>query len=315
MRLDFNVLWVEDQPNYVQAQHRTISRHMEENGFAFNAVHCQTIDEVRAQLQPDIFNDEIDLVLVDWDLGTDDMGVEVRGQTVIEEIRAEIPYKDIIFYSAQTSPDQLRNFAHRARLDGIFFTPRANLVQEVKDVFDSIVRKILDLDHTRGIVMGATSDIDYMVNECLKHAHEMLDDEGKKAVIAGALSHIDERMKKMLELVDGLRAVTSLSTLFEHHAILTSFDRLRMLSNVLKLGPLARHKPHRKSVVTYMQSVVPDRNIFGHQIAEPGNPKKIVDAKGQPIDLDRAREIRRTILGLRGEFRALLDALQRPPSK
>jgi hypothetical protein len=312
MRLDFNVLWVEDQPTYVQAQHRTISRHMEDNGFAFNAVHCQTIDDVRAQLQPDVFNDEIDLVLVDWDLGTDATGAEIRGQTVIEEIRTEIPYKDIIFYSAQTSPDQLRNFAHDARLDGIFFTPRTNLVQEVKDVFDSIVRKILDLDHTRGIVMGATSDIDHMVNECLKHAHGMLDDDGKKTVIAEAMVHIDERMKKMSQLVDGLRTATALEPLFEHHAILTAYDRLRMLAGVLNLDRLVAHKSHRKSVTSYMQNVVPDRNIFGHQIAEPGNPKKILDNKGQPIDLDRAREIRRNILGLRGDFRILLEALLPP---
>lgn len=310
MRLDFNVLWVEDQPDRVQAQLRRIARHMEENGFAFNATLCRTFDEVRQRLASDVFNDEVDLILVDWDLGKDTSGADVQGQTVIEAIRDDIRYKDIIFYSAQTEPDQLRRLAHEASLEGIFCARRNDLVDEVTDVFDSIVKKILDLDHTRGIVMGATSDIDHMVVECLKHAHGKLDDAGKKAVITEALGHIDERMKKMATLVDGLRSATSLEPLFEHHAILDAYSRLRMLAGVLNLDPLVDHKPHRKSVTDYMNSVVPDRNIFGHAIAEAGSPKKILDNKGQPIDLDRAREIRRTILGLRADFRTLLEALQ-----
>jgi hypothetical protein len=315
MRLDFNVLWVEDQPSYVNSQQTPIARHMEEQGFFFNVTHCQKMSEVENHLSSDIFNDEVDLVLVDWDLGKDDQGNDVRGQTVIEAIRQRIPYKEVIFYSGQTNIQGLRDFAHEAGVEGIFFAGRGDLVQEVKDVFDSLVRKVLDLDHTRGIVMGATSDIDYMVNECLKLAHGLLDDDSKNKLIAGALTHIDERMKKMVELVDGFRTVTALDTIFEHHAILTSFDRLRMLAGVLNLAPLVAHKPHRKAVTTYMQNVVPDRNIFGHQVAEAGNPKKILDAKGQPIDLDRAREIRRTILSLRRDFRTLLDALQTPLTK
>src|SRR5688572_4200730 len=94
MRLDFNVLWVEDQQEYVRSQQRPIARHMEENGFALNVAHCQTIDEVRAIISPDVFDDEFDLVLVDWDLGQSPDGEEVRGQTVIQAIREKIPYKD-----------------------------------------------------------------------------------------------------------------------------------------------------------------------------------------------------------------------------
>lgn len=310
MRLDFNVLWVEDQQGYVRSQQRPIKRHMEEHGFELRVAHCQTIDEVKAKIASDVFDDEFDLVLVDWDLGQGPSGDEVRGQTVIQVIREKIPFKDIVFYSGETEIGQLRKFAYEAAVEGIFFSRRGDLVDEVKDVFDSLVKKVLDLDHTRGIVMGATSDIDFIVNECLKHAHGKLDAAGQKSLVASALKLINGQMAKLREQVDGLRGVESLDPLFEAHGVFQSYDRLRLLAGILKLDAFVAHKGARESVTGYMEQVVPYRNIFAHTIAEPGAPKKILDNKGKAIDLDRAREIRQAILNLRREFRGLLDALQ-----
>ena len=179
------------------------------------------------------------------------------------------------------------------------------------DVFDSLVKRVLDLDHTRGIVMGATSDIDFMVGECLRHAHGKLDDAGKRKLVERSLKNIDERLAGITKKLAEIRASLTLDALFEEHGLFQSYDRLRALASVLELEPFKPHVESRKSVVTYMQSVVPDRNIMGHKIAEQGDgPKKILDNKGNPIGIDEARELRRSILGLRGDFRALLDALQ-----
>jgi hypothetical protein len=307
MRLDFNVLWVDDQLDRVKAQFNPIAAHMESQGFEFKPTYCQTMDEVRVQISDDVFNDEVDLVLVDWDLGND-----VWGQNVIDEIRAQILYKDVIFYSAHTTPDDLRGLASAARVDGIFCAARDGLVDEVKDVFDSLVKKVLDLDHTRGIVMGATSDIDHMVNECLRHAHGKLDDESKKKLIAQGIKFIDDRLKDLTKLVEKLRGATDLAQLLEAHLIFTAYDRLHMLTGILKLEKFKDQAASRVSVTTYMTKVVPDRNLLGHQVADPGEgPKKVVNAKGEAIGIDEARELRRSILGLRSDFRDLLAALEK----
>ena len=47
MRLDFNVLWVEDQPNHVEAQIERISQLMQQEGFRFTPILCRSIDEVQ----------------------------------------------------------------------------------------------------------------------------------------------------------------------------------------------------------------------------------------------------------------------------
>ncbi len=123
MRLDFNVLWVEDQPDGVAAQIRALKRNMAEEGFELKATLCTNSDQVTARLTDDLFKDEIDLIMVDWDLGK---GVE--GQTVISRIREDIYYKDIVFYSAVTDIKNLKEASFNEGHEGIYFVRRDELV-------------------------------------------------------------------------------------------------------------------------------------------------------------------------------------------
>jgi len=306
MRLDFNVLWVEDQPERVAAQIKGIAKKMEDEGFEFKPTICRSMEEVKAALAPDVFDDEIDLILVDWDLGG---GAE--GQHAIAEIRDTIQYKDVVFYSAQTAPEKLRQLAFDAKLEGVYCVAREGLVDEVAGVFDSLVKKVLDLDHARGIVMGATSDIDHMVTECLVAMHEQVDDEGKRAMLADAIKLLDSRLEDFTKRVTKLRGATALTEFIEEHMLFTANDRLRVLSRVLETDDFKAHISARPSVTTYMGKVVPERNILGHQVLVPkGKPKVVTNNEGKQVDVAEVRILRRLILGLRHEFRKLLTALR-----
>lgn len=307
MRLDFNVLWVDDQPDRISAQIKPIARKMEEEGFQFNPTLCRSMAEVREHVKSGVFNDEVDLILVDWDLGTD-----VAGQQAIAEIREHILYKDVVFYSANSEPDKLRKLAFDAGLEGVYCASRMELVEEVIGVFESLVKKVLDLDHTRGIVMGATSDIDYMVSECLVLIHERLDGEGKQKMLLESVEYIAKKVEKYSERAKTLKESTSISMadLLKEHGIFTAHDRLRILSRLLKDYT---DKTARVAITTYMEKVVPDRNILGHQVLVPeGKAREVIDSQGQPISLEKTRELRRLILVLRTDFRSLLAALRAP---
>ena len=210
MRLDFNVLWVDDQPNAVNAQITRITTLMAGEGFSFNPTQCRTIDEVEALIAGDVFQDEVDLILVDWDLGGG-----VHGQDVIERIRQVAQYKDVVFYSAQTPAADLRRLAFDKGLEGIYCASREGLVDEVVGVFESLVKKVLDLDHTRGIVMGATSDIDHMIHSCLLHIEAKLDDAGKKVLVEQAIKRVQERVKDIAKQGEKLGAATNVTTIID----------------------------------------------------------------------------------------------------
>jgi len=306
MRLDFNVLWVDDQPKAIQAQITSIAGYMKDQGFQFTPTLCHSMAELEAKLTEDVFVDEVDMVLVDWDLGA-----EAKGQDAIERIREKIQYKDVVFYSAQTAPNVLRDLVRENDLEGIYCCTRPNLVDEVEGVFDSLIKKVLDLDHTRGIVMGATSDVDHMVNECLGTIHASLDADGKKQLIATALAAVDKKLKELTKLGEKLKTENDLASFYKAHMLFTSMERLKLLKGALKQGGSHENPGAHASVVKYMEEVVPERNDLGHVVLVPeGKPTLVVNAEGKQVSLDDMRTLRCVILEVRTEFRSLLDTLR-----
>lgn len=306
MRLDFNVLWVDDQPAAIQAQITRIAGYMKEQGFQFTPTLCHSTNELEAKLAEDVFVDEIDMVLVDWDLGAG-----ARGQDAIERIREKIRYKDVVFYSAQTAPNTLMDLVRANDLEGVYCCTRTDLVNEVEGVFDSLIKKVLDLDHTRGIVMGATSDVDHMVNECLGTIHASLNDDGKKQFIAAALVAVDKKLKELNKLGEKLRTRTDIADFYKAHMLFTSMERLKLLKSVLKAGGSHENPGAHASVVKYMEEVVPERNDLGHVVLVPeGKPTLVVNAAGNQVGLDDMRVLRCTILEVRTQFRSLLEMLR-----
>jgi hypothetical protein len=290
LRLDFNVLWVDDQPAAVFAQIERIKTQMESEGFSFKPTLCKSLAEVEALIAKDVFQDEVDLILVDWELGGG-----VHGEDVIVKVRAVAQYKDVVFYSANpAAAAQLRKLAFEKNLEGIYCANREGLVDEVLGVFDSLVKKVLDLDHTRGIVMGATSDIDHLVNTCLATAHTKLDDEGKAKFIEEALRRIEEKVKNVTKQGEKIKNDRSV----EAHMLFTSDDRLRMLATILEMEVFGAHAGAKVTIKSYREDVVPDRNVLGHMILAPeGKPQAVETTGGKQVSLDEMRNLRKLILG------------------
>lgn len=306
MRLDFNVLWVDDQPDRVESQTKPIAKRMEVEGFQFNPTRCVSMEEVRRLLREDVFRDEIDLILVDWDLGEG-----VQGQDAIFEIRETVPYRDVIFYSARNPTEELRKLALDRGIEGFYCASREELVDEVLEIFHALVKKVLDLDHTRGIVMGATSDIDQTVRECLIIIHEKLDGASQQAMIEETLSRVDDYVQNVSRQATKLRKSPTMAAFFKAHMILSSKDRLKMLSESLERNMFSVPASATAAVGRYSDQVLPGRNDLGHRVLSPeGKPQAIANDEGKQVSLSEMRELRRLILGFRSDFRNLRDALK-----
>lgn len=279
---------------------------MAAEGFEFKPRQCRTLVEVEGVIREEVFTDEIDLILVDWNLGNN-----VHGEDAIDRIREIVQYKEVVFYSGEASVVQLRQKAFDRQLEGVYCAGREELVDEVIGVFESLIKKVLDLDHTRGIVMGATSDIDHMVNTCLTLAHDKLGEEGKAEFIKEALRRVSEQVKNITKLGARLHASPDLETLFRAHMLFSSDHRLRLLASVLKMEELSAHSAAIGIIEIYRDSVVHERNTLGHSVLVPeGKPTTVVDDAGKIVDIDAMRDLRKLILNLRTEFRALVNAMQ-----
>lgn len=300
MRLDFNVLWVEDQQAQVEAQSKAIARHMAEEGFEFRATMCASPGEVRGYIGDQVFNDEVDLILVDWDLGAGG-----KGQHVITEIREHIQYKDIVFYSAVTEIETLRQQSFDEDHEGIYFVARRDLVGEVTNLFHTMIKKVLDLDHTRGIVLGATSDIEHSTRECLVQAYQLLDDPGREAMLGHMVKRLDDKIKdteKRVRKLDG----KGVEAILEDHFTFTSSDGLGLLLKIMEFQPLVAHKAFQEPIKRYRDEVAPKRNKLGHKVLQPdGRPSGMAASDGGVVTLAELRLLRKDLLELREQFRNL----------
>lgn len=306
MRLDFNVLWVDDQPARVASQIKKIAQQMAEEGFEFKPHQCTTMDQVEEVISEHVFMDEIDLILVDWDLGNN-----IHGEDAIDRIRQIVQYKDVVFYSGEATVMQLRQKTFDKQLEGVYCASRQELIDEVIGVFESLIKKVLDLDHTRGIVMGATSDIDYMINTCLSLAHDKLNEEGKAKFIDEALRRVSVQVNKLIKLCNKLKSSPSVDELFKAHLLFTSDHRLRMLAKILSMTEFSAYADSIATIEAYREGVVVKRNQLGHMVLVPdGKPDSVVNDSGKVVGIDQMRELRKLILNLRTDFRALLVAMQ-----
>lgn len=310
MRLDFNLLWVEDQPNEVKSTIVRLEKKFGAEGFLLKPSFCKSVDDLEQFVANDVFVDEVDLILVDWELGGGSYGEEA-----IEAIRARIAYKDIIFYSGRTDTQNLRDLTKDVQ--GIFITNRDELVAEVFGVFQSLVKKALDLDHIRGIVMGATSDIEQTVRECLSLAHEVADGEGRSSIAVDVFEILDAKMPSLEKRITALKESGKVPDVLAEHLTFTAQDGARVLSRILEMEQFKPQKEFRVSVTTYMQTVTKTRNILGHKVLSPeGKPIAIAgETPADTISFDDMKKFRSTLIELRERFRSLRDTLSAAKSR
>jgi hypothetical protein len=212
MRLDFNVLWVEDQQQNVLAQKVKLERLVRAEGFRLCVQFAPSVAGAKKLLFEDVYGDHVDLVLMDYNLGPGP-----HGDVGITEIRKQMPYKEVIFYSAQGG--DLRKILAGTPVVGVHLSNREELPDTAKGVFDTLIKKVVDIEHSRGIVMGITSDIDEHVNDCLVSIFEKLDPEKRTAALELVQVRLGEIQEGRAEIASKIKAITHLEQLFEHHLV------------------------------------------------------------------------------------------------
>lgn len=257
MKLDFTILWVDDQPRHIQSYREQLERKIAPLGFQVEVVHARSVAQITEVVGGHGENHEIDLVLVDYDLGTGS-----GGEVALEQVRRMFRYKEIIFYSA-TDVEKLRNLAYERRIDGAHFSTRLELVDETAEVVRKLLAKVLDIHHMRGLVMSAASDIDDLVERSLAAVYEKLADEDKKEFISELQDQLRGKLRKWEGELEKAFARNELSSILKIPAVYSAADRLTSLRKRLeKQAPSAADK--NEMVKKYVVDIVPRRNKLAH---------------------------------------------------
>lgn len=301
MRLDFNVLWVEDNQGNVESQRERIESLIRKEGFRLKVEFALSIVEANRFLSDDIYGDHIDLVLMDYDLGTG-----AKGDEGLIEVRNKFRYKDIVFYSSQA--ENLLKMVEDRHVQGVFCSTRNDLPDTVVELFEVLVKKVLDIDHSRGIVMGATSDIDHYVNDCLAANFEKSDEAGRQAALNVVQGHMNKKREDFKKNIEKLSAVTQVSDLLQLHNVYTSNDRLRLLKSMIKDNAL--HQESVKIITNYLSNTVPKRNQLAHvRVKAEGFSRKLFDKHDNELTSEQMKSLRQELLEYQEHFEYLSEKL------
>jgi hypothetical protein len=298
VKLDFSILWFDDNEEWIDSLD-TEELEKDISSWGFNPV-------IKMVSTPEDFNsespfDEYDLIVVDRNLE----GYE-NGQEFIKRIRDHAIFTEIIFYTAGNASDLWDGIRER-ELEGVFVSSRNDILPKITRVGHQSVRKVLDLENMRGIVMAEVGELDHLLGEILTLGVNSLPDDQRKDVFtrfcekakeqhAGEGKRIDEF--HCAPEVEGMLAICDSNKRWEN------FNRLRKRHDKLK---------GVNNFGDYVQEVVHPRNFLAH-----GRPTK--QAKGSfsflfkgkefLFDDDTSRGLRKTIQKYKIEFSGIVELLK-----
>jgi CheY-like chemotaxis protein len=146
MNLKYNIVWFEDSTDYIKALTPFIVDYLKELGFSANITTRATAEgslELVTQKDPD-------LMLVDFILEGNTKGDEIVQKIVQNEL-----FVDVIFYAKD---EGFRDQVHK--LEGVFFTDRANLRYKIPKIINLTIKKQQDVNNLRGIIIAEIIDLE-----------------------------------------------------------------------------------------------------------------------------------------------------------
>ncbi len=266
MRIDYNILWFENERSAFNSLKEIVKGIVEEFGFNFP----EPKNEINGDNIETINYDEYDLLIVDLKLaGT-------TGTSLIDKIRnQEGVYTEVVFYSSdgeRAVRDALKNF----EIDGAYCADRNidDFEPKVKRVIKTTIKKVQDLNNMRGLIMAETSDMDELMRDILTNffnsnhpadAKEAL----RKSICDKIIESLNGNLKqitKICEQKDPLKLINHRA--FDADKISRTLHEL--INGVLKEDSLSELNNFYSE---YKEEISVKRNRFGHV------KEKIVEGK------------------------------------
>lgn len=257
MKLDFRLLVIDDQPGEIEDAIEMLRMDLEEKGFR---LAVQVAEDISVKGIDDYCRAEgrnIDLAIVDYRLGQDD----IDGALAASTVRRRLKYTDIIFYSTSSKDELAQQIG--GHVDGVFLASRGNDFDDVlRGIADTIVGKAVDLNHMRGIAIAEAAEMDLFMETILAKAFASKNDafvaKGRER-ISSLWDNTRGNMAKLEKRVDAGEVVSIVTD----NAIFGSNYKWQAVS---KLGEMVLGKGDDacKIFAGYVAEVIDKRNLLAH---------------------------------------------------
>lgn len=244
MKLNYNILWIDDRKDAVEPISDSINEYLDELGFELTT----NLHKDGSMIDSLILETEIDLIIIDYNLG------RTKGDDIVRQIRQKEKYVQIILYSQVANTDLRDKISD---LDGVYRTTREDIEDVIRGVISRTIKKSQDISIMRGLVIAEAIDIETKIEEIMSKCFgekgelfqrrvlnkEIYDFEKKQAFIGGVLSDLISKMRNKIRGEVGIEEGENIDT----------------IKDILKKIEL-----HKKIHKKFHDEIVEKRNMLAH---------------------------------------------------
>lgn len=239
MKTDFTILWVDDKMAFIQSLTDILEDWLEDKGFGLEVLpHVNHINVIR-----DLQSNDVDLIIIDYNIPNSD-----NGDVIIEEIRKNDFFQDIIFYTENRNapwPPIHRQF------DGVFFVSKQDAQPRIQEIIELKLKKLINPIYFRGWVVADSIELEGLISEILNKC--IIERDGMpifKRILGDALSRpiFDFNGKHML--LNGL---------------LKDYLKFLNSSSPREIARIENLKACKSKLDNFVDDVIHIRNALAHQ--------------------------------------------------
>jgi len=270
MKLNYYVLWVEDDDSWFKTASELFSETIIDYGFNPIIDRKKNFDEVKKNII-DTGLKKTDILLIDFKLRN-----SKDGDSIIDYVRNNNIFTDIIFYSSdkQSIVDSIKEHL----FEGVYHSDRKELEDKFEKVFKTTIKKIEEINSMRGLIVGETSELDALIDDHLKKYTQkpFIDKFNSEKFIQ---EKIFEKIEEKSVFLKKLYNEKGLIDILPHFEAIRKWELLR--------GILKGNKEHKKFISdfitinsTYQNEVIGIRNKFAHaQVIINESGKEVLKAQ------------------------------------
>lgn len=306
MKIDYNVLWLDDQIDvFIEDEYVDgIKSHLEEEGFNANIITVSKPVDFFLQL-----NDSIDLILTDYNMAGK------NGAQIVEEVRDQSIFTEILFYTAKADLQNLD------KIDRITFlqtdkvsggTHHEKVVEKAISLINLTIKKFQHVVAMRGMIMHEVSSLDDQMLEILKSylnckeksCVECTDKEKCKPIADSIFGKLEQQFIDKRNDVVKLKEKNNLRKLIKDNFLFSADYKIEALSKILEILNIIDFS------ADYKTEIITVRNKFAHAVlekdGETGREYFKHGEDGITFDEDYCKNIRKNI----NKHKQNLDNLQ-----
>lgn len=297
MRLSYSILWFDDTEEFFDI--------LDIDGLKSEISSWGFQPEVKLVKTPKEFwsykpFEKIDLIVVDRNL--EEYG---EGQNFIADLRDHSIYTEVIFYTAGNASD-LWDAIREKQLEGVFVSNRSVILSKVYKVGRQAIRKVLDLENMRGIVMAELGELDHLLDDILRVGIPNLPAEKQSSIYKKFQKQIADQNKK---------AETRLASFIENPHVdemINLSDSYKRWINFQRLSDSHEKLRALNTAGDFTVEILKPRNFLAHGKPEINNDGAYVfrhQGEEYVFDDNVSSELRKTILRYKQTFSDIVSLL------